>query len=77
MSRAVDSLFAVNELAEVGGELFVSRVTTSPEGIPPNAWNGVVVKMGDPCRLSFVNEVRMPAGSAPWVSEVGFDLSCL
>lgn len=72
VSRAIDSLLAVNHLAEVGRQLFVSRVTTSPEGIPSYCRNGIVVKMGDPCRLALMDQVRMPAGSAPGVAEAGF-----
>lgn len=33
--------------------------------------------MGDPCRLAFVNKVRMPARRAPRVPEVGFGFCCL
>ena len=77
MSRAVDSLFAVDNLAKVGGKLFVGRVSTSPEGIPSNSRNGIIVEVGHPCRLAFVYEIRMPAGRPSGAAEVGFGLCCL
>ena len=77
VSRAIDSLLAVDDLAEVGGELFVRRVSTSPESVPSYGWDSVIVEMSDPCRLAFVDQVGMPAGSTPWIAEVCFDFCCL
>ena len=77
VSRAIDSLPAIDDLAEVGGELFVRRVPTSPESVPSHGWDSVIVEMSDPCRLAFVDQVGMPAGSTPWIAEVCFGFCCL
>ena len=77
VSRAIDSLLAVDDLAEVGGELFVRRVPTSPKSVPSHGWNSVIVEMSDPCRLAFVDQVGMPAGSTPRIAETGLGFCCL
>ena len=77
VSRAIDGLLAVDDLAEVGRQLFVRRVPTGPESVPPYGWDSVIVEMSDTCRLAFMDQIGMPAGSSTWIAEVGFGFCCL
>jgi hypothetical protein len=67
--RDINSALAVDELAELGGELAVSRVARSPECVPAERGDSVVVQVGDSSRVFLVNEICVPSGSTAWLSE--------
>jgi len=55
--RNVHGFFAIDELAEVWGELFISAVTARPESISSDRWYSVIMQMRITSWLSLVNEI--------------------
>ena len=53
--RAVDSIPAVDDFAELGGEFFVGGVARGPERVAADGGYCVVVEVGDACWLAFVD----------------------
>ena len=52
---AVDSVAAVDDLAEFGREFLVGGVAGGPEGVAADGWDGVVVEVGYAGWLAFVD----------------------
>jgi hypothetical protein len=52
--RAVDCIPAVDDLAELGGQLLVGGVARGPEGVAADGWDCVVVQVGYAGWLAFV-----------------------
>lgn len=70
----IDCLLAVDDLAEVGGQLLVGRVPARPEGVAADGRGGVDVQVRVASGLQLVHQVCVPAGRASWVPEVGCSL---
>lgn len=77
VSRSIDGGLAINELAKLGRELLVCCVSACPERISSYSWNGVIVEMCHPSRLSFMNQVAVPSRCATWSTEAGWCLGGL
>ena len=77
MSRAVHSLLAIDNFAEVWGELLVSGIPTGPKCVTTNGWHSIVVEMGNTSRLSLVDQICMPTRCTTRPTEVCWHLSGL
>jgi hypothetical protein len=60
VSRAVYGLLAINDLAKFRRKLLIRGVATSPESVSANRGDGVIVEVGDTCRLTLMNQVSVP-----------------
>lgn len=58
--RSVDSVLAINDLAEVGGQLLIRRVSTGPERVTTNGRDRVVVQVSNTGRLALMHQVSVP-----------------
>ena len=77
MGRSVYSRLPVDNLAKRRGKFLVCRISAAPESITANSRDCVVMEMRYTRRLSFVDQVGMPAGRSPRTTEVGRVLRCL
>lgn len=71
MSRDIHRLLAVDDLAEVGGQLLIGGVAACPEGVTAHGRGRVDVKVRVASWLQLMDQICMPAGCASWVPEVG------
>lgn len=77
MSRPIDSLFAIDQLAEVRRQLLVCSVSACPEGVATDRRHSVVVEVSDTSRLTFMDEVRVPSRRTAGLSKASSNLGCL
>lgn len=74
MSRDVDRLLPVDDLAEVRGQLLIGGVPTGPEGVTAHGRRGVDVQVRVARRLELVDQICVPARCSTWIPEIGCPL---